>query len=390
MTTPSTAPSAERLDAAVRLVVDRLAPDQIILFGSGARNEMTPESDLDLLVIKDDDGGSANHERWQCPESGDQIDVVIMSRATAERHRLSASYVQGAALDEGRTVYLRDGATATATGPTCTWNGTTMVRTTEFEPDHAVDLLERAERKWATANRETHPVDKCEYLQRSIEYALKALITADGRRVRHLHNLDGMWREAEATGDSIPATRDPKQLEKLSRYAGQWRYDKLPADEAPETTWQQNRTTGEDVLNHARRRVPQQGYRGRCSVGSRSMPSRHERGPRRRRVPLERRSSRRGVVKRRSLDAGCGWPRIATSATVTPASRGGLQRATSLASSEYTRNARPASSARTVPGSRSMHAHRHRCRRDTLPEEAVAGNAVRCQHQRIGHARQES
>ena len=257
MTTPSTAPSAERLDAAVRLVVDRLAPDQIILFGSGARNEMTPESDLDLLVIKDDDGGSSNHERWQCPESGDQIDVVIMSRTTVERHRLSASYVQGAALEEGRTVYLRDGATATATGPTYTWNGTTMVRTTKFEPDHAADLLERAERKWATANREPHPVDKCEYLQRSIEYALKALITADGRRVRHLHNLDGMWREAEATGDTIAATRDPKQLERLSRYAGQWRYDKLPADEDPETTWQQNRTTGEDVLNHARRRVPQ-------------------------------------------------------------------------------------------------------------------------------------
>ena len=56
-----------------------------------------------------------------------------------------------------------------------------------------------------------HPVDKCEYLQRSIEYALKALITAGGRRVRHLHSLDGMWREAEATGDTVAATRDPKQ-----------------------------------------------------------------------------------------------------------------------------------------------------------------------------------
>ena len=46
---------------------------------------------------------------------------------------------------------------------------------------------------------------------------------------------------------------------------------------------------------------------------SRSMPSRHEHETRRR-AQRERRSSRRGVVKRRSLDAGCGWPRIATSA----------------------------------------------------------------------------
>ena len=45
-------------------------------------------------------------------------------------------------------------------------------------------------------------------------------------------------------------------LEKLSRYAGDWRYE-TPADENPEVTWQENRTTGEDVLSHARRRVPQ-------------------------------------------------------------------------------------------------------------------------------------
>ena len=56
MTAPTTAPSAERLDAAVRMVVDRLRPDQIILFGSAARGEMTPASDLDRLVITGDDG----------------------------------------------------------------------------------------------------------------------------------------------------------------------------------------------------------------------------------------------------------------------------------------------------------------------------------------------
>ena len=42
------------------------------------------------------------------------------------------------------------------------------------------------------------------------------------------------------------ATRNPVQLEKLSRYADEWRYD-TPADEDPEATWQKNRTTGEDV-----------------------------------------------------------------------------------------------------------------------------------------------
>ena len=88
---------------------------------------MTPSSDLDLLVINDE--GATRHERLLCPESGDQLDVVVMTRAMAERHRMSASYVQGAALEEGRTVYLREGATPTVTGPTYTSSGGEMVRT---------------------------------------------------------------------------------------------------------------------------------------------------------------------------------------------------------------------------------------------------------------------
>ena len=258
MTGLARAPSPERLNVAVGLIVERLAPDQIILFGSAARGEMTAESDLDLLVIRDDDGGGAlftRHERWRCPTNGDQLDVVVMTRAMAECHRMSASYVQGPALEEGRTLYLREGVTPTATGPIYTWNGVEMVKTTQFVPDHAAELLDKASRKWVDANRTEHPADRCDYLQRSIEHALKALITADGRRVDHTHELDALWQQVEATGEAIGATRNPSQLEKLSRYAGEWRYD-APVDEDPEATWQENRTTGEDVLNDARVRVP--------------------------------------------------------------------------------------------------------------------------------------
>lgn len=53
-----------------------------------------------------------------------------MDRATAERHRLSASHIRGVALEEGRTIYVRDGITPADTGPAYTWNGTEMVRTT--------------------------------------------------------------------------------------------------------------------------------------------------------------------------------------------------------------------------------------------------------------------
>ncbi len=40
------------LDDIVRRIVEVDQPERIILFGSAARGEMGPDSDLDLLVIK--------------------------------------------------------------------------------------------------------------------------------------------------------------------------------------------------------------------------------------------------------------------------------------------------------------------------------------------------
>jgi predicted nucleotidyltransferase len=42
----------EMLQEIVRRIVEAVRPEKIILFGSAAREEMGPDSDLDLLVIK--------------------------------------------------------------------------------------------------------------------------------------------------------------------------------------------------------------------------------------------------------------------------------------------------------------------------------------------------
>ena len=44
----------------VRRVVEAAKPEKIILFGSAARGEMGPDSDIDLLVIK-----AGKFHRWQ-------------------------------------------------------------------------------------------------------------------------------------------------------------------------------------------------------------------------------------------------------------------------------------------------------------------------------------
>ena len=45
----------EVLAAAVRRIVAVADPERIILFGSAARGEPKPDSDLDILVVKDGD-----------------------------------------------------------------------------------------------------------------------------------------------------------------------------------------------------------------------------------------------------------------------------------------------------------------------------------------------
>ena len=250
-----------RLQAAVDLVVERLHPDQVILFGSAARGEMSPDSDLDFLVIREREPGAeeVDHRRWVRGFMAEDIDIdlVLMDRATAESGRLSASRVQGAALEEGRTVYGRAGVSLVPTGPTYVRNGRAVMKSTLFAPDHAEELLDQAERKWITANSDDsrHPADRCEYLQASMERALKALLVARGRRAKHTHVLAVLWNQVEEDGEPIPAARDRRMLGDLSRFAGDWQYDG-PGRDFADRLWTTARPLGAELLDHARRRVP--------------------------------------------------------------------------------------------------------------------------------------
>ncbi len=136
-------PRPEQIQAAVDLVVERLHPDQIILFGSAARGQMREGSDLDLLVIRpaSDLADDRRHDRWEC--YGDDsalniaIDVISTDARTAHQRRRSAGYVEGAALEEGRTVYTRPGVEPLPIGPQYTSESLLMVRSRLCKPDRA-------------------------------------------------------------------------------------------------------------------------------------------------------------------------------------------------------------------------------------------------------------
>lgn len=96
------------LNEVVRRIVDVAHPERIILFGSAARSEVGPDSDLDLLVIA---GGHV--DRLSLIQKiyarlygvGAPVDVIVVTPEEVERYRDSHALVIKPALREGREVY---------------------------------------------------------------------------------------------------------------------------------------------------------------------------------------------------------------------------------------------------------------------------------------------
>jgi predicted nucleotidyltransferase len=88
-------------------IVEVARPENIILFGSAARGEMRPNSDVDLLVIK-----SGAHRLNLTGEIylnlhgvEEAVDVVVVTPEDVERYRDSDPLVIAPALRGGKVVY---------------------------------------------------------------------------------------------------------------------------------------------------------------------------------------------------------------------------------------------------------------------------------------------
>ncbi|HEV8724173.1 MAG TPA: nucleotidyltransferase domain-containing protein [Candidatus Binatia bacterium] len=100
--------SEEILQKIVRRVVEVAKPEKIIVFGSAARGEMGPNSDVDLLVVKK---GKYNRSRlagniyMNLHGVGQAVDVIVVTPEDVERYRDTHCLIIKPALQEGREVY---------------------------------------------------------------------------------------------------------------------------------------------------------------------------------------------------------------------------------------------------------------------------------------------
>ncbi|WP_251941206.1 nucleotidyltransferase domain-containing protein [Salinibacter ruber] len=95
------------LDIIIERIVEVADPERIILFGSGARDEMGPHSDLDLLVVK-----SGVHRRKLAQRIyrnligvGHPVDIVVVTPEDLDQYADSHALIISPALKEGTEVY---------------------------------------------------------------------------------------------------------------------------------------------------------------------------------------------------------------------------------------------------------------------------------------------
>jgi uncharacterized protein len=104
----SNVPDPAILAEVIRRIVEVAHPERIVLFGSAARGQMGPDSDLDFIVVK----SGVPHRRRLAQQIYRRllgltvpIDVIVVTPEDIARYRDKVGPIIGPALEEGRVVY---------------------------------------------------------------------------------------------------------------------------------------------------------------------------------------------------------------------------------------------------------------------------------------------
>jgi uncharacterized protein len=101
-------PDPQILDQLVQGIVEAVHPLRIILFGSAARGEMKPDSDLDVLVVMPE----GTHRRQTAQGIYRQLwglgfakDIVVVTEADLAQHQANPYMIFSNVLEEGKELY---------------------------------------------------------------------------------------------------------------------------------------------------------------------------------------------------------------------------------------------------------------------------------------------
>jgi predicted nucleotidyltransferase len=107
---PADIQKEKALDGLIDLIKNLYDPQEIWIFGSQARGDWSPESDIDLMIVGRQEGGPKRGEIYvQATKRKIRVgfDAVFVSREDFEKYRSDEKSVYGNAVKEGHLVYTR-------------------------------------------------------------------------------------------------------------------------------------------------------------------------------------------------------------------------------------------------------------------------------------------
>ncbi len=102
------------LDQMVRVIVSEVNPEAVILFGSHARGDARPDSDIDLMVIEQEPFSAQRSRRAETARLSMALrnfpfakDILLYSQDEFNYWKDSPNHVVGRARREGKVLHVR-------------------------------------------------------------------------------------------------------------------------------------------------------------------------------------------------------------------------------------------------------------------------------------------
>jgi predicted nucleotidyltransferase/HEPN domain-containing protein len=194
------------LDEIVRRTLVRLAPDQIILFGSRARGDAHPDSDYDVIfVIEPSPDGTSREKDLQDVFRGRswKMDVLVTTPEAFEWRRRDIGTLEYVVEQEGRVLYRRPDTRAAA-----------RVREEPLgEPRSVTEWIDRARGDFwileASLSADNPPADPvCFHAHQGVEKVLKAVLVKSGTPPPHRHALASLLSLCPASLQKVQGVAD--------------------------------------------------------------------------------------------------------------------------------------------------------------------------------------